>query len=156
MTDPEIFWSSTTALTPRGRRRWTTTAFAAIGVALSLAVVACGDDGESAQDRYCDAGAELQESVGALVEVDLIGGGVDGVTEAVDAVRSDVGAVRDAAEDAAAADIDELAAAVDDVESALDALGDDLDLQNATALGEALGRVDSALGAVVDTLADCD
>ena len=51
----------------------------AVGLAVALAAGCGGDDEKSAQDRYCETGASLEASVDALVDLDLLAEGTDGL-----------------------------------------------------------------------------
>ena len=56
---------------------------------LLVGLAACSDDdGQSAQERYCEAGEALESSVTALVELDLVAEGTNGVESAVEEVSS--------------------------------------------------------------------
>lgn len=127
----------------------------AVAALLGVALLAgCGDD-ESAQDRYCEAGAALESSVAALFEVDVIAEGTDGVRAAVDAVQDDVEELAESARDATADDVDALDSAVGDLNDAIAAAGEQLTEENATAVVDAIGAVQQAWNRVSDTLSDC-
>ena len=102
------------------RVRSSTGRSAAILLTAGLAVAGiagCGSDDEpSAQEKYCEAGDSLRSSVDALVGLDLVAEGTDGLNSAVDAVKGDVEELRDAASDAAADDVSVLEQSVDDLE----------------------------------------
>lgn len=117
-------------------------------------LAACGDD-ESAQDRYCEAGDDLESSIAALVGLDLLAEGTSGLEGAVDDVRADVEEMRESADDAVADDVAALDESIDDLNDALGAVGDDLSEANVDAFVAAIGDVQAAFGAVGDTLADC-
>jgi len=140
------------------RRTRTGSGIRRLAVAASLGVLAlgaCGSDEESAQDQYCEAGAELRSSLASLVDLDLLASGTDGLKDAVDQVSDDVDALRDSASDAAADDVDALEAAVGALGDSISALGDDLSGANVGAVGESISEVSAAAQAVISTLADC-
>ena len=64
---------------------------AAIPVIGLLSLAACGDDDESSQDRYCEAGEQLRTDMAALLDVDIIATGTDGLQAAVSDVVQGVG-----------------------------------------------------------------
>lgn len=123
----------------------------AVGAA---ALVGCGDD-ESAQDRYCDAGQSLDESLSALFELDVIAEGTNGLRSALEDVGNDLTALRDSASDAAADEVDALNDAVEALGGAVDAAGDSLSSDSAADVVDAIGEVRSAFAAIGSTLADC-
>ena len=49
---------------------------AAVVAALSLGTLsACGSDGESPEDAFCDAAVSLQTNIEGIADVDIISGG---------------------------------------------------------------------------------
>jgi hypothetical protein len=131
----------------------------AVAAALTAALgglAACSDDDEpSAQEQYCDAGESLQSSVNALVDLDVVAEGTNGVEAAVGQVADDVDELRSSASDAAAEEVDALETAVDDLGDSLSDLSGELTQENATAVVDAISAVSNAAGAVYDTLSDC-
>lgn len=125
---------------------------ACIGV---LTLGACGSDEESAQDQYCQAGADLKSSLASLVDLDLLASGTDGLNEAIEQVSDDVDALRDSASDATVDEVDALQASVDGLKDAISTLGGDLSSDNATAVRDAIGAVSASAQAVTSTLSDC-
>jgi uncharacterized protein YoxC len=121
----------------------------------ALALGACGSDEESAQDQYCQAGADLRTSLAALVDLDLIASGTDGLNDAIEQVSDDVDALRDSASDATADDVEALEASVDGLEESISTLGGELSSDNLTAVSDAIGEVSAAAQAVLSTLSDC-
>jgi outer membrane murein-binding lipoprotein Lpp len=134
----------------RGIRR-----LAAAGCLGVLALGACGSDDESAQDQYCEAGADLKSSLASLADLDLIGSGTDGLNDAIEQVSDDVDALRDSASGATADDVEALEASVDALEETISTLGDDVSGANLTAVRDAIGEVSAAAQAVISTLSDC-
>ncbi len=125
-------------LTRRSRIRF---AFAMLcaGSLLATGSSSCGDDdGESAQDRYCQAGAELESSVAALVELDLIAEGTNGLESAIQAVDDDLTVLDETANEASADDVDALEQAFTDLESALAGLEGGITAQNVSDLAFAV------------------
>mgnify|MGYP001827804755 CR=1 FL=1 len=120
-----------------------------------FALVGCGDDDKSAQERYCEAGESLASSLGALTNLDLIAQGTDGLEEAAEEVQDDVDELRDAASDAAADDVAALEQSVDELENAISALGGDLTTENVATVSAAIQTVGTSAQAVFDTLSDC-
>ena len=127
----------------------------ALAGAVALGAAACSDDDQSAQERYCEAGASLESSVNALLNVDVIAEGANGVESAVDAVKDDADELGDSATDAAADEADALDDALSDLGDALGAAGDDLTSDNAAAVVDAISAVQSAATGVYATLSDC-
>lgn len=128
---------------------------AAAGLAMAV-VAGCGDDDKkSAQEKYCEAGESLEASVTALVGLDLVAEGTDGLESAIADVEDDVNELRDSATDAAEDDVDALEQSVDDLDSALSDLGDEITSENATAAGTAVQAVGAAAQGVYATLSDC-
>ena len=128
----------------------------ALAGAMALCAVACSDDDDqSAQERYCEAGASLESSVNELLNLDVIAEGTSGVETAVDAVEEDVDELRDSATDAAADEVDALSNALSDLGDALSAAGGELTSDNATAVVDAIGAVQAAATDVYATLTDC-
>lgn len=119
-----------------------------------LLLTACGDD-ESAQDRYCNAGEDLQDSVAALTDVDLIAEGTDGLDSALDAITDDLDTLKDAATDTAADDVDAVEAAVSDFGDALSSLGGELSSENVDGVVTAVESMASAVNGLATTLTDC-
>lgn len=117
-------------------------------------LTACGDD-ESAQDEYCAAGEDLQSSLSALADLDVIASGTDGLREAVGEVSDDLAEVRSTASDAVADDVEVLDASIADLDDAIADLGGDLTSENASAVRAAIDGVRAAARGVLDTLADC-
>lgn len=127
-------------------------AVACLGV---LTLGACGSDDESAQDQYCQAGADLKSSLASLVDLDLIASGTDGLNDAIEQVSDDVDALRDSASDATADDVEALETSVDALEESISALGGELSGDNLTAVRDAIGEVSASAQAVISTLSDC-
>lgn len=135
---------------PRRGRRWSGVAVVA---ALSLATLsACGSDGESSEDAFCDAGDSLQSNVEGIADIDIVSGGTDAVTDQIDAIQSDVAQLSESGPDVAADEISALETAVDDVSSALEGLGDDISVENAQLILSAVGTVVTTAGAVYERL----
>ncbi len=129
---------------------------AGIGVVL---LAGCGSDddsdGESAQEKYCQAGSSLEESVTALADVDLLAEGTDGLESALDAVDDDLNTLGDTASDAAADEVDALEQSVDDLQSAISDLGGEISSENVSSLTTAVQSVGTAAQGVYGTLSDC-
>lgn len=128
----------------------------AIGLAAGLVLVGCGDDDESAQDRYCAAGEQLEASITDLASLDLIAEGTNGLESAVDAVDEDLSALADAASEAAADEIDALEQSLSALDSALSGLAGEISAENVEALTAAVQAVGTSAQAVYGTLSDCD
>ena len=122
---------------------------------LALGAVGCSSDGESAQERYCDAGADLRADVGGLADLDLVSGGTDALEAQLEAIDEDLTALADAASEAAADEVDALEAAVSDLETAVSAVSGDLTSENVSTLSSSISSVVTAAQGVYDTLSDC-
>ncbi|MGI9576662.1 MAG: hypothetical protein ACR2OH_00500 [Microthrixaceae bacterium] len=126
------------------------------GVLLASVVSGCGDDdGESAQERYCAAGEDLEASVTSLVELDLIAEGTNGLEAAIESVIDDVAVLDETASEAAADDVDSLEQSLADLESALEGLEGGITADNVSALAFAVEAVGTSAAAVYSTLSDC-
>ena len=144
-----------TASNPDNRLRTRVVAAAAI-VALAAALSGCGDDdGESAQDRYCDAGESLRSSVSSLASLDLIAEGTNGLTSALETVDADVDELRAAASDTAEDEVEALDTAVGALGDAISGLAGEISAENATTLATAVQNVATSAEAVYATLTDC-
>jgi hypothetical protein len=125
------------------------------GLAIA-AIAGCGDDDEkSAQEKYCEAGASLEASVEALLDLDLVAEGTDGLESALGEVESNVNDLRDAATDAAADDVTALEQSVDGLEGAVSDLGGEISSENVTGVQSAVQSVGAAAEGVLATLSDC-
>lgn len=120
-----------------------------------LALGACGSDEESAQDRYCQAGAGLKSSLASLMDLDLLASGTDGLNEAIEQVSDDVDALRDSASDAAADDVEALEDSLDGLRGSISTLGGDVSSDNVTAVRDAISAVSASAQAVTSTLSGC-
>jgi ABC-type transporter Mla subunit MlaD len=120
------------------------------------AAAGCGDDDDtSAQEKYCEAGASLEASVEALLDLDLVAEGTDGLESALAAVGSNVNELDETAADAAADDVDELRQSVEGLEGAVSDLGGEISSENVAGVESAVQSVGAAAQAVVATLSDC-
>lgn len=107
---------------PNVNRRTLTASTVATGLVLAMALavpMACGDDDSSDTASVCDSRDDLQESIRALGNVDVLRQGTNGLEDAADDVRDALDDVRQAAQD-------EFGPEIDAVETALGALGDAL------------------------------
>ena len=73
---------------------------AALCAAAVLALAACGDDDESAQEKaqnqVCDARADVKKQVDELASLDLGTATVDGIKQNLNAITDDLSKMRDA------------------------------------------------------------
>ncbi len=123
-------------------------------VAGVLFLTACGDD-ESAQERYCNAGQDLEESVVALTNVDLVAEGTNGLESALNQIIDDVETLSDTATEASADEVDALESAVSGFEDAVESVGSELTAENVDGVLTALGSVVTAVDGLATTLQDC-
>jgi len=124
--------------------------------ALSVAVLAgCGsdDDGQSAEEAFCEAGDSLRTDVTSLASLDIIAGGTDALNESVDLVEADLVALRESGSDVAGEQIDALQSSFDELDSVVDDMVDGISVENATGIVTAVTNVGSAATAVYDVLA---
>jgi HAMP domain-containing protein len=133
----------------RGRLSVATVALLSLG-----GLAACGDD-ESAQDRYCAAGDEFRASLDALLDLELLSGGVPAVSEALDTVRADLTELRETATEAAADEVEALEQAINGIGDSLSDAGTELSIEKVEAVGTAFSDAASAAQEVYATLADC-
>jgi len=137
-----------------GTRRGGCSTAIAIVVGL-VALSGCGDDEESAQDRYCAAGESLQSDVESLATLDLLSEGTNGLNSALEQVEDDLEELLDSASATAEDEAATLNESVDGLEDAVAALGGDLTTENVAAIVAAINDVGSAAQGVFATLADC-
>ena len=98
------------------------------------------------QEAYCEAGDELRTAVDDLLSVDVVAEGTSGVSDAVDAVSEAATDLRDTGEEAAADDITALEDSIAAISDALSELGDDITVDNATAVVTAIGDTSTRRG----------
>lgn len=124
---------------------------------LAGAAVACSDDSDdvSPEEAYCNAGESLQSSVEALLDLDVIAEGTNGVETAVDNVKSDFDEFKGAAENVTEDEAQALEGAIGDLESAFDSISDDgLSADNASAVIDAVTAMAAPAEAVFTTLTE--
>jgi hypothetical protein len=137
-----------------------TLALALLAVLL-LGAAACGSDDDDSSDEptseevYCESGDALKESLEALLDLDVIAEGTNGVSAAISNVESDLSGFLTAAEDVSSEEADALKTSFDDVTAAFDSIGDDgLSAENTTALIDSLTALAPAAEAVYTTLTE--
>lgn len=131
-------------------------ALAAALLATLALLAACGsDDEESAQDQYCAAGDDLESSVTALTQLDLIAEGTNGLEAALGAVEDDLSTLAETASETASGEVSALEESAQDLESALEGLAGDITGDNVSALATAVESLATSAQAVYDTLTDC-
>jgi hypothetical protein len=120
---------------------------------LALGLAACSDDDSSddavsAEEQVCEDWAQLESSVTALRDVDVVADGTDALRSAVDGVSTAVDELGDSAGDQVGDEVDALGTAVDDLGDELRGIGDDPQGESAgtdmAALGEAVQQVATA------------
>jgi hypothetical protein len=125
------------------------------GLAIA-AIAGCGDDDDkSAQEKYCEAGASLEASVDALLDLDLVAEGTDGLESALGAVETNVNELGETATDAAADDVNALQQSIDGLEGAVSDLGAEISSENVAGIQSALQGVGDDAQSVLTTLSDC-
>lgn len=137
-----------------GRRRGSRGTALAMIIGL-VALSGCGDDEESAQDRYCTAGESLRSSIESIATLDLLSEGTDGLDSALEQVEDDLDELLDSAGATTEDEVATLNESVDGLEDAVAALGGDLTSQNVAAIVTAIEDVGNAAQGVFATLADC-
>jgi hypothetical protein len=121
-----------------------------------VAIAGCGDDDDkSAQEKYCDAASSLDTSVEALLDLDLVAEGANGLESALGDVESSVNELRDTATDATIDEVDELQRSVDGLEGAVSDLGAEISSENVADVESAVQSVGAAAQGVLATLSDC-
>ena len=128
---------------------------ATVAAALSFgSLAACGSDSdsESAEDAFCAAGDSLSSNISGIADIDIVSGGTDAITDQVSAIQTDVDELRESGVDVAADEISALETAVDDLATALGDLGDDISVEGAQAVGNAVGSVVASAGDVIERL----
>ena len=133
------------------------TGYAAIGLVVGIGLLAgCGsDDDASAQEKYCEAGQTLESSVAALANLDLVGGGTDGLESALETVKDAANDLGDSATDAADDEVSALEESVEALDDAISDLGGDISTENASTVATAVENVATSAQAVYGTLTDC-
>ena len=137
-------------------RTWHTSAL--LTAALVIGAGACSDDDDEAEEgtSLCDARDDLQASVDAAADVDVVADGTDALRTALSEVRTSFDAVVEAAGDEHGPEIDAVRSAVDDLDSAVEAAGDEPAADTGAALSAAATAVGSAMTALSDSLdPDC-
>ena len=137
-----------TAAAPR-TRRWLGVAVVALSV---TALSACGSDGGSSEDAFCDAGDSLRANITGIADIDLLSGGLDAVTNQLADIRSDVDQFRESGADVAAEEISALETAVDDLRAAVDELGADISVSGAQTVATSIASLATAAGGVYERL----
>ena len=121
------------------------------------AAVACSDDGDdvSPEEAYCNAGESLQASVEALLDLDVIAEGMNGVETAIESVQADFTEFTDAAEELTEDDAQALRGAFADLQAAFDSIGDDgLSVDNGSAVIDAVSAMAAPAEALFATLTE--
>lgn len=136
-------------------RRHRVGAFAACTLLGVVALGGCGDDEKSAQERYCEAGNEVESSVTALTNLDLIAEGTNGLEAAINDVQEDVSTLVDTASEAAADESAALEQSIESLQSAIEGLAGEISSDNVSALTTAIDDVSTSAQAVYATLSDC-
>ena len=127
----------------------------AVGAALALSIVAgCGSDGEQAspEEQFCAAGEDLRSELSSLASLDVVQGGIDGITASIDAIKGDLSDMRASGSEVAASEIETLQTSVDELSSSVEALGGDISVSNATAVATAVAAVGTSARGVLDAL----
>ena len=130
--------------------RWITSVSASLALSAPFFAIACGDSGSD----VCSAGDDVQESVEALLEINVIEEGTNAVEAAFEEFEADIEALADEAAEEFDDEINAVRSAADGVSSAInDTEGDPLP-DRAGAIREALtvlGESTTALLSAVDT-----
>ena len=133
-------------------RRTVVTAVAVVLAVGSLAACGSDSDGESAEDKFCAAGDSLRSNISGIADIDIVSGGTDAITEQVSAIQTDVDELRESGADVAADEVSALETAVEELDSALSDLGDDISVESAQAVGNAVGSVVTSASDVFERL----
>jgi hypothetical protein len=105
----------------------------AAALAILLPLAACGDDDDdqtasstttSSGDALCSAVGDLEDDIGALVDLDVVADGTDAVKSSLSAIRADFAEIRDQAPDTAPDEADAFDSALTSLEEAVEAVGD--------------------------------
>jgi hypothetical protein len=120
-------------------------AIAVVACLLTALLVACGDsDEEKAQDKVCDARADIQKRVDDLAGLTITSASIDDVTNSLDAIRGDLKTIAAEREDLAPEQRDAVEQAATDFRSEVEAVAKDVFA--GVASGEQAGaRIGSAL-----------
>ena len=141
---------------PYAARRSRISSFLTIALAAILSVsflAACGDDDESPEEAFCNAGDSLESDVQALSDLDIVAEGTDGLDEQLGSIESDLTEMKEAGTEVAGEQIAELETAIADLETSLDDLGGDLTVDNAGTAIDAVSRIVTSAQAVRTELA---
>lgn len=120
--------------------------------AVALAFVGCSndDDGPTAEEQFCAAGATLRTDVESLADIDVLSSGLTGVTEKADLIRADVTALKESGLEIASDEINELESALVDFEASLSVLDGNLSIDKVGEAFDAVGRVVGSAAAVFE------
>ena len=123
-----------------------------VGGLLALAVAAgCGDE-STAEEAYCEAGDNLQNSVDALRDLDVVAEGTGALDERIGNIKDDLETLKGRAGDVASDEIAALNTAIEDAQTARDELGDNLTAAGAQDVLASVSEVVDASRSVRDTL----
>ncbi|HEU4658725.1 MAG TPA: hypothetical protein VFR97_14440 [Capillimicrobium sp.] len=112
-------------------------AAASVVAALSVALVACGDD----EPSYCADRDALQQSISGVAEVDVVAEGVNALRDQLRRVEADARALADSAQD-------EYGSEADDLRSSVSALGTSVEKAVASPSAGTLGAVGTQISEV--------
>ncbi len=130
--------------------------------AISLLLVACGDDGESSSSTTvpttdapattvaatCADAEALTASIAALADVDVAAEGTDGVTAAVATVKSDLETFAASASDELQPQVEAVQTSVESLEMAID----DFDAEGAGPVLTAVSAVTSSAATLIESV----
>ncbi len=155
----------------------------ALGLTLGLALSACSSSGESTGPTastavtgstastavtgseaptgaaLCQSVDDLQSSLGALTDVNIVNDGVDALTQPLDAVKSSLADIQQAADATFSSDVSAVQASVSDLEDIIQQAQDGATVQGvASDTATALASLSSAIQGLVTTAQDqnCD
>jgi predicted nucleic acid-binding Zn-ribbon protein len=146
-------------LSRRSTRRWVLLTLAALLAAL---LVACGEsEEETAQDRVCDARADIQKRVDDLAALTITTASIDDVTSNLEAIRDDLQTIAAEREDLSPQQREQVDQAAKSFRSELETAAKDV-VSGAASGEEAGARVGSALDQLAQSFreaygpVDCD
>jgi hypothetical protein len=121
----------------------------AVLVLVAVLLVACGEsDEEKAQDRVCDARADIEKRVDDLASLTVTTASIEQVTDNLKGIRDDLQKIADERQDLAPEQRDQVDKAADSFGSALQTTAKDV--ASGAASGEEAG---ARIGAALDELA---
>jgi hypothetical protein len=128
-------------------------ALSALLIAVLALAMACGDDDDSDEVSVCDQKVEVEDSVRALTDPNLITSGTDEINAAVENVRTDLSGLREVVSADIEPEVEAMQTAVDDARDTLSEIDDESSLnEQIDAIQEAVTGIVNAAGGLTTAL----